>query len=60
MAVRLDANMDIKSVADSETLVVLFTQNVKMTEVDDFWSSDTRLATLSSAPKGFDMDIKVI
>ena len=60
MAMRVDANMDIKSVDDSETLVVLFTQNVKMTEVDDFWSSDTRLAALSSAPKGFDKDIKVI
>ena len=31
-----DANMDIKSVADSETLIVLFTQNVKMADVDDF------------------------
>ena len=31
-----------------------------MADVDDFWSSDTRLAALSSASKGFDMDVKVI
>ena len=31
-----------------------------MADVDGFWSSDTRLATLSSASKGFDMDMKVI
>ena len=47
---------DIKSVADSETL---FTQDVKMENVDDFWSSDTSLSALSSVAKG-NMDMKVI
>ena len=36
--------MDIKSVADSETLFLFVTQNVKMADVDDFWSSDTHVA----------------
>ena len=47
-------------VADSETLVVLFTQSVKMADADDFWSSDTRLAPFSTDSKGLDMDLNVI
>ena len=55
LEMRFVANMDMKNVADSETVIVFFTQNVQMADVDDFWSSDTRLAALSSASKGFDM-----
>ena len=57
---RFVANMDMKNVADSDTLIVLFSQNVKMADVYDFWSSDTRFAAFSSASKGLDKDIKVI
>ena len=54
---RFDANMDIKSVADSETLIVLFTQNVMLT-ISDLLTCV--LLPFQAVSKGFDMDIKVI